>query len=311
MSDHARAIGAAALTGALVGAAMVATRAVSADTTAETLAFLRYAIGLALLLPPALRRWSARFSVRDIFAMGGLGILQFAILMLLLNHALATLPAATCALVFSTVPLLTMCLAVCARRERFSRTRLAGAVIAVAGIAVLLAPAAGPAREAGDAWAWASLLGATFVGAACSILYRPYLRKYPALCVSAYAMSVSVAFLAAVCLVNGASLVPRLSAFQWANVIFIGLSSGVGYFCLLWALGRLDASRVMAFQALAPITAVLIELLGAAYPPAWRLAGAFILVLSGVWIGSCSMSATPNTGAPRGVAPPRQEGPAQ
>lgn len=291
MSDHAKAIGAAALTGALVGAAMVATRTVSADTTAETLAFLRYAIGLVLLVPPVLRRWTVRFSARDLVAVGGLGILQFAILMLLLNHALATLPAATCALVFSTVPLLTMCLAVCTGRERFSGRRLAGAVIAVIGIVLLLAPSAGPAREASDAWAWASLLGATFVGAACSILYRPYLKKYPALCVSAYAMSVSVVFLVAVCLMNGAPLAPRLSAFQWANVIFIGLSSGLGYFCLLWALGRLEASRVMAFQALAPITAVLIELLSAAYPPSWRLAGAFVLVLSGVWIGSCSMSA--------------------
>jgi hypothetical protein len=41
----------------------------------------------------------------------------------------------------------------------------------------------------------------------------------------------------------------------------------------------------MAFQALAPITAVVIELLGASYPPTWRLAGAFVLVLSGVWFG--------------------------
>jgi drug/metabolite transporter (DMT)-like permease len=116
-------------------------------------------------------------------------------------------------------------------------------------------------------------------------LYRPYLKRYPALYVSAFAMFVSVVFLAGTCLASGAALAPRLSAVQWANVVFIGLSSGAGYFCLLWALGRLDASRVMAFQALAPITAVVIELLGASYPPTWRLAGAFVLVLSGVWFG--------------------------
>ena len=79
---------------------------------------------------------------------------------------------------------------------------------------------------------------------------------------------------------------PHLSAVQWGNVVFIGLSSGLGYFCLLWALGRLEASRVMAFQALAPITAVVIELLNASYSMTWHLMGAFVLVLSGVWFGT-------------------------
>lgn len=286
MRDPAKALCAAALTGMLVGAAMVSTRTVSADATPETLAFLRYAIGLALLAPPVLRRWSVQFAARDLFAVAGLGILQFAVLMLLMNYALARLPAATCALVFSTVPLLTMCLAVGTGRERFSWPRMAGAGVAVIGIFLLLAPSAAPADGMHDGRAWAALLGATVLGAACSLLYRPYLKRYPALYVSAFAMFVSVVFLAGTCLASGAALAPRLSAVQWANVVFIGLSSGAGYFCLLWALGRLDASRVMAFQALAPITAVVIELLGASYPPTWRLAGAFVLVLSGVWFGT-------------------------
>jgi drug/metabolite transporter (DMT)-like permease len=285
MSDLAKAICAAALTGVLVGAAMVSTRIVSADATAETLAFLRYAIGLMFLAPSVLRRRPVRFPARDLCAIAGLGILQFAILMLLMNYALARLPAATCALVFSTVPLLTMCLAIGSGREQFSWPRLAGTGVAVAGIFVLLAPSAASAREAHGAWAWAALLGATFLGAACSLLYRPYLKRYPTLYVSVYAMLVSVVFLAGVCVIGGSPLVPRLSAVQWANVVFIGLSSGLGYFCLLWALGRLDASRVMAFQTLAPITAVIIELLGASYPLTGRLAGAFVLVISGVWFG--------------------------
>lgn len=285
MSDLAKAICAAALTGVLVGAAMVSTRVVSADATAETLAFLRYAIGLMFLVPTVLRRRPMHFPARDLCAIAGLGILQFAILMLLMNYALARLPAATCALVFSTVPLLTMCLGIGSGRERFSGSRLAGIGVAVAGIFVLLAPSAASAREAYDAWAWAALLGATFLGAACSLLYRPYLKRYPTLYVSVYAMFVSVAFLAGVCLASGSPLVPHLSAVQWANVLFIGLASGLGYFCLLWALSRLDASRVMAFQTLAPVTAVIIELLSNAYPVTGRLVGAFVLVISGVWYG--------------------------
>ncbi|HEY9271402.1 DMT family transporter [Achromobacter sp.] len=286
MSERTQAVFAAAVTGALVGAAMVSTRAVSADVSPETLAFLRYAIGVVLLAVPMLRRWSLRFTAKDLCAVAGLGILQFAMLILLLNYALARLPAATCALVFSTLPLVTLCLAIATGRERFSWTRLIGAGVAVSGIALLLQPSAAAVGGAADGWAWAALLGATFIGAACSLLYRPYLQRYPAMYISVAAMFVSVLFLAGVCLMRGAPLLPSLSGFQWANVVFIGLSSAVGYFCLLWALTRLEASRVMSFQALAPITAVLIELLSASYPLTWRLTGAFVLVLSGVWFGT-------------------------
>ncbi|MGB3431435.1 DMT family transporter [Achromobacter sp.] len=286
MSERIQAVFAAAVTGALVGAAMVSTRAVSADVSPETLAFLRYAIGVVLLAVPTLRRWSVRFTAKDLCAVAGLGILQFAMLILLLNYALARLPAATCALVFSTLPLVTLCLAIATGRERFSWTRLIGAGVAVSGIALLLQPSAAAVGGAADGWAWAALLGATFIGAACSLLYRPYLQRYPAMYISVVAMFVSVLFLAGVCLTRDAPLLPSLSGFQWANVVFIGLSSAVGYFCLLWALTRLEASRVMSFQALAPITAVLIELLSASYPLTWRLTGAFVLVLSGVWFGT-------------------------
>ncbi len=286
MSETSRAFLAAALTGALVGAAMVSTRSVSADVSVETLAFLRYAIGLVVLVPPVLRRGLVRFPARDLCAVSALGVLQFAVLILLLNYSLARLPAATCALVFSTVPLLTMCLAIATRQEAFDWRRLSGACAAVIGIAILLRADASAGAGPVDVRAWASLFGATLTGAVCSLSYRPYLKRYPALYVSVVAMSVSVVFLAAICLLNGAPLAPALPAVHWANIVFIGLSSGVGYFCLLWALGRLEASRVMSFQALAPLTAVTIELLCASYPLTWRLAGAFALVLSGVWFGT-------------------------
>lgn len=297
MSERTQAICAAAITGALVGAAMVSTRAVSNDVSPETLAFLRYAIGALMLAAPMLRRWSVRFTAKDFCAVAGLGILQFAMLILLLNYALARLPAATCALVFSTLPLVTLCLAIATGRERFSWPRLIGAGVAVSGIALLLQPSAAAVGSAADGWAWAALLGATFIGAACSLLYRPYLRRYPSMYVSVVAMLVSVLFLAGVCLARSAPLLPSLSGFQWANVVFIGLSSAVGYFCLLWALSRLEASRVMSFQALAPITAVLIELLSGSYPLTWRLTGAFVLVLSGVWFGTHERRASAPTSA--------------
>lgn len=284
MTDGTKAVAAAAITGVLVGAAMVATRSVSSVVPPDTLAFLRYGIGFVFLTPFLLRRTLWRFHLSDALAVSGLGVLQFAVLILLLNFALTTLPAATCALVFSTVPLLTMCFAVVADREQFYWSRALGAIAAMAGIVVLLMPSTNGTLPNDGVFAWAALLGAALLGAFCSLLYRPYLQRHSALSVGALAMLVSVVFLAGFCLAKGSPLTPQLSYGQWAHVAFIGMSSSLGYLCLLWALGRLEASRVMAFQTLAPIVAVVIELLSSAYPLTWRLAGSFALVLSGIYI---------------------------
>lgn len=283
MNARALAILAAAATGILVGAAMVSTRTVSTATSPVTLAFLRYLIGVAMLGIPVLLAHRTRFAWRDAIAVAGLGILQFAVLIVLLNIALGSLSAATCALIFSTMPLLTLCLSVGLGRERFSLARLAGLLLAVAGVAVLLRATLQQETTAIDDWtALAALIGATLIGAVCSMLYRPYVQRYAALPTSALAMLAAVVFLLGLCLATGQPLAPALTPLQWANVAFIGLASGVGYFCWLWALSQLDASRVVAFQALGPITAAVIELVLSRALPSWAQWLSMILVIAGL-----------------------------
>ena len=254
------AIAAAATVGVLVGAAMVSTSVVSSAVSPATLAFLRYLIGAAVLLLPLGPAVRTTFSVKDAIAIATLGVFQFAVLVLLLNHALLTVSATVCALVFATMPLVTMCLAVITGKEPYSGRGLVGVCTAVAGVAyLLLSPSASAAGVAHIGWGMVALVSATIVGAVTSILYGPYLRRYPALATCRLAMVSAVVFLLGFCVLTSQPLVPSLNRLQWANVVFIGLSSGVGYFCWLWALGRLAASKVTAFQALGPVTAALIE----------------------------------------------------
>lgn len=283
MNTRALAILAAAATGVLVGAAMVSTRVVSTATSPVTLAFLRYLIGVVMLGVPVLIAHRTRFAWRDAIAVAGLGILQFAVLIVLLNIALESLSAATCALIFSTMPLVTLCLAVALRKETFSALRLAGLLLAVAGVAVLLRATLQHETVGGsDSGALAALVGATLIGAVCSMLYRPYLRRYAALPTSALAMLAAVVFLLVLCVATSQPLAPSLNAVQWANVGFIGMASGAGYFCWLWALSQLDASRVVAFQALGPITAATIELVLTRAMPSWAQWLSMILVIAGL-----------------------------
>jgi drug/metabolite transporter (DMT)-like permease len=212
-----------------------------------------------------------------------LGIFQFAVLIVLINDALRTLSAAVCALVFSTMPLLTMSFAIMIGREVFRWTKLAGLMLAVGGIALLLVssiPAGG--AHASTAPAFAALLGATLIGAVCSIMYRPYVQRYPALPTSALAMTAAVVFLTGWCAFVSQPLIPALTVSQWANVGVIGLSSGIGYFCLLWALARIEASRVVAFQTLGPVTAAAIELFIARQLPSLPLLVSIAIVVLGL-----------------------------
>ena len=263
---------------------MVSTRAVSSHASPETLAFLRYLIGICVLAVPMLFGTRTRFSPKDVVAVGLLGVFQFAILIVLLNQALRTLAAATCALVFSTMPLFTMSLAVVLRREVFRWTKLSGLILAICGIVVLLSSSSHLTIHAIDPTAFAALVGATVTGAVCSILYRPYLRRYPALPTGALAMSAAVVFLGGLCWLTSQPIRPQLSTSEWANVTFIGLSSGLGYFCWLWALARMDASRVVAFQALGPVAAAAIELAIARQLPSWHLLLSIALVVAGLLV---------------------------
>jgi drug/metabolite transporter (DMT)-like permease len=95
-----------------------------------------------------------------------------------------------------------------------------------------------------------------FCGALSSVLYRPYLRRYPALPVGALAMLASVGLLALLAVGEGFyDHLPRFTGGGWAAVIFIGVSSGVFFYLWLWALERAPATKVTVFLALSPITA--------------------------------------------------------
>jgi drug/metabolite transporter (DMT)-like permease len=236
-------------------------------------------------MAPAYMLKQPRFALKDTGAIAILGIFQFAVLIILLNYALANLPATTCALVFSTMPLFTMCLAIMLRREAYSPTKLAGIALAIAGVAYLLSEPAAQAVSIAPAHSlpgYAALAGATLTGAATSIMYGPYLRRYPSLPTCVRAMGAAVLFLVGFCWVTAQPLLPSLTLAQWANVGFIGLSSGAGYFCWLWALAKMEASRVVAFQALGPVTAAIIESALARHLPSWALISSLAMVAAGL-----------------------------
>lgn len=229
---------AAAATGVQVGSTIVATRFVVDQTGPASLALLRYLIGILCLLSPVLLSTRALgwvlFERRDLLPMGLLGVAQFGVLAALLNYGLRFVPSGRAALIFATMPLLTMVFAAALGRERLTFIRTLGVLATVAGVGIVLGGEAALRSGATDAWAGdVAVFGSALSGAVCSVLYRPYLRKYPTLPVSAFAMLASVGFLAVLAADEGFfDSLPRFTAGGWLAVFFIGASSGVGYY--LW-----------------------------------------------------------------------------
>lgn len=284
------ALWAAAATGVQVGAAIVASRFAVAEVPPLTLAMLRYAIGFACLLPFAARHLRgghlALPPARDLAGMAALGVGQFGVLIALLNWGLQVLTAAQAALVFSLFPLLTLLFGAALGRERLSAPLLAGVLASIAGVALSLAPRLGE-WHAGEGWSVLAVLAAAATGAACSVLYRPYLRRHPVVPVSAFAMFASVVALAVLAWPEG--WLQRAGSFSlqaWAAIAFIGLSSGIGYFWWLYALKHETATRVTVFLALNPVTATFLGWLLLGERPHASTWPALALIGGGLWLAT-------------------------
>lgn len=275
---------AAAGSGILVGAAIVATRAVVDETGPTSLALLRYAIGSVCLAPAvALARTQHVLPCRrDLVPIALLGIGQFGILIVLLNFGLQRIPAAQGALIFASVPLLTMLLAVGLGHEQLTVARSLGVALSIVGVAVALADKTVNHVQAPDAWLGvAAVLGSALCAAVCSVLYRPYVRRYPILPVSLFAMLASVGFLLLLAAPEGVRLPSQATG--WTAVLFVGAASGVGYFLWLWALGHTAATQVTVFLALSPLTAAVLGTLLLDEPLSWLVAAGIVCVALGLW----------------------------
>lgn len=277
---------AAAATGVFVGSTMVATRFVIEQSSPASLALLRYLIGFLCLLPPTLMAARVRFARHDLLPIAVLGIMQFGIVITLLNYALQYIPSARAALIFATVPLQTMLLAALLGHERMTLAKSSGVLLTIAGVGLALGDKVMAAGDTPAGWLGElAVLGSALSAAVCSVLYRPYLRKYPTLPVSAYAMFASVAFLALPAAGEGFfAAFPEFTSLGWLAVIFIGTSSGIGYYLWLWALNNTTPTKVTVFLSLSPVTAALLGafLLGETLTPLLIL-GVGCVVL-GLWL---------------------------
>ena len=245
----------------IFGTSVVATRYVVAQTHPVSLAFLRYFIASICLLPVLLRAARTGMPRRDVAAIGVLGVLFFGIFPWTFSASLTYLPSARIAILIAITPLLTLIVSRLKGYELLTAPKVAGQVLAFAGLWIALQKSSGATITVVDAWRGIGLgLLTALLGSIFNVYSRPYLKTYPPLQVSAVAMAAGALFLAPIAATQGLfTTAPKFTAGGWLAVGFLGVLGGaLGFALWIWALQRSTPSRVAVFIGLNPVTATLL-----------------------------------------------------
>lgn len=294
----------AVLSSLLGGTAVATTRLalVGLDHPVEPLLVvaIRYAIGALCLLPwaaaAARRVWSAGDAGRVLL----LSLMFYTLFPYLLTLSLTFTTAARGALALSTMPLLTLVAALVARVERFRALRLLGVAIALGGVAVALGPSlAGAGVDA----AWRGdliMVGAAVLGALYNVASRPFLRRYPALPLTALGLVVGAVTLGGIALATAHPLgLQAAPPSFWPVMLYLGIG-GCALPFFLWTAGleRTAPTNVAVTVTLNPVSAMILGLALLGEPVTPALVGGLVAVVAGIVLANRPAADTPARPSP-------------
>jgi drug/metabolite transporter (DMT)-like permease len=211
------------------------------------------------------------------------GVLFFGVGFGLVYWGLLDAPAGLAQVVLACIPLLTFALAVAHRQERFRWDGLVGALVALAGIAVIF-------RTGLDQGVPLSSLLAIAGGAVCwaeaAIIVKGFPPVQPAM-MNAVGMAAGTAILLVLSLVAGESRAMPQTAGTWAAQMYLVVIGSVGTFALyLFVLQRWTASAASYQYVLFPLVAVVLSAWLQDERITWAFAAGSILVVIGVYVGA-------------------------
>ena len=210
------------------------------------------------------------------------GLLGFGTAYALLYIALVELSAGVASVLMATVPLATLALAALQRTERFTARGLAGATLAVGGIAVLSVHSLG-----GDVPFWYLLAAvvAPLAVAQSTIVAKPFPRTDP-IAANAIGMLAGTALLTAASLAWGESWTVPQAGDTWLAVAWLVVAGSVGMFWLfLFVVRRWTASATSYVLPLMPVVAVALDAGLNGEPIGAEVIAAGLLVIAGVYVG--------------------------
>ena len=271
------------------GFAYVVTKSGLSAVPPMLFALLRYVVASLILVPLALARGGLARLPRPVpwktlVLMGFTGVGLYYILF---NLAIAFTTASQTALIQSAFPAVVAVMAVVWLHERLSRRRIAGIVLAIAGVVLIVARADGTASSSspllGNALGVASVLS----WGAYTILAKRMSNADP-IAVTAVVSLIGTVMLVPAALIENATIsIASIPAEGWLPIIYLGaLASAASYLLYMRALRDIDASLVGTYVNLSPVIGVVsgVIVLGERITTTAIVGG--VMVLLGLWISS-------------------------
>ncbi|HSL25699.1 MAG TPA: EamA family transporter [Acidimicrobiia bacterium] len=203
--------------------------------------------------------------------------------------ALARVPAAIGSIVISSVPLATFLFAIAHRQERFRWRGLLGAVVAVAGIAVI---SGGSSGNGLDLMSLLALVGAVACFAEGGVVAKG-IAGTPPLVTNALGMATGALILLVASRLAGEAVMLPTTTRTWVALTYLVLLGSIAFFAIfLFVLSRWTASGVSYFTVLIPIVTVTLSAWLQADPITLPIVVGGALVLVGVWVGALATERT-------------------
>ena len=211
------------------------------------------------------------------------GALNFGAAFGLAYYALVELHAGFGQILLATLPLVTLLLAVAERQERLSATALAGAIVALAGVAVM---SRAPLEEGLPPRFLLAAFGSALCLAQAAILVRRLPAVHP-VTMNAVGMGVGAVLLVALSFVFGETVeLPQRSETWLAIGYLVVVGSGVVFVLYVLVLRFWSASRTAYGFVITPIVTVLVSAWLLDEPVGWGLVVGGALIIAGVYVGA-------------------------
>jgi len=270
----------------LLATVFPATKHLGRDLSPLTISLLRYGFAVLALAPwyaRQRRRRPAGVSLRDGAALALLGLLGVALFSFCLTTGVKMSTATAGSLLTNSQPIFTTLLAPLIINEKFTPLRLAGALLGVAGVAIVVTGG----RLNGELLRQEHFLGNLILtgGAVAislqSILLKRYVARYGGLAVTFLtALSGSLFLGAGVLATGGWRELSALRPAGWLLAAFIGLAgTALPYPLFNAALQHYGVVRSVGYKLLIPVFGILLGVFLLAERPAWpTLAGAAVVI---------------------------------
>lgn len=211
------------------------------------------------------------------------GVLAFGVAFSLGYYALVHVHAGLAQAVLAVTPLATLLLAVSQRQERLRRDAIVGALLAFAGICLLVRA---PLSEGVPLASFLALLGCALAVAQATVAVRRMPHVHP-VTMNAIGMSVGASLQIAVSLlIREHAVLPQKGSTWLALGYMVALGSVVVYILYIAVLGSWDASRAAYSFVVIPLVAVALSMWLDAEPLRLGLVAGSLMILAGVYVGA-------------------------